>query len=144
MFTVCHSPVDLHVALFNRRFASSVTITTWRHSSSSFSPSSKDHSAKTVHLPSYIYLVDLCFGNLIHWDERVWVERLFHCMVDSAPLKHLQIVPAYCWALKTYLYRVATVFSNITTLPVSPVQGMTDILLVAESSIALYKLLAPG
>ena len=73
------------------------------------------------------------------WDERVWVERLFHCMVDSAPLKHLQIVPAYCWAPKTYLSRVATLFSNITTLPVSPFQGMTDILLVAECSVALIR-----
>ena len=46
MLTVCYSPVDLHEALFNRRFASSMAITICRHSSSG----SKDHSAKTLRL----------------------------------------------------------------------------------------------
>ena len=64
------------------------------------------------------------------------MEHLFHCMDDSASLNHLQIVPAYRWGPKSYLSEVATLFSNMTTLPVSPFQGMTDILLIAECSVA--------
>lgn len=71
------------------------------------------------------------------WNENVWVEQLFGCLSEAPSLSHLQVIPAFRWTPKTYLSNVATVFQNITTEPVCPFQGMTDILLVSPRTLAL-------
>ena len=71
------------------------------------------------------------------WNECVWVEHLYHCLKEASSLSHFQIVPAFHWRPKEYLTEVATLFRNVTTLPVSPFQGMTDMLICSKSNIAL-------
>ena len=71
------------------------------------------------------------------WGENVWTERLFHCLRDS--LAGVQVVPAFKWGAKTYKSDISTLFPNIMGMAVAPFQGMTDLLLLGESSLALVR-----
>ena len=64
----------------------------------------------------------------------MWAERLFHCITDA---NELEAVAAYCWPAPTYKAHVATLFPNVSSLPVAPFQGMTDILLLGKHGTAV-------
>ena len=73
------------------------------------------------------------------WNENVWTEGLYHCLLDAPALEDVRVIPAYRWGPKTYCSSVGTVFRNIVLEPTAPFQGMTDILLVGNHKVALIR-----
>ena len=74
------------------------------------------------------------------WPEYIWAERLLCCLKESQTMDGLQIFPAFRWQPNTYKVNIGTIFQNVGALPVAPFQGMTDILILGPSDIALLSL----
>ena len=70
------------------------------------------------------------------WSEEVWVQRLFQC-IECTALEGIKVVPAFRWSSNGYRSDINTHFPNVRFMRAAPSHGMTDLLLMAENSLAL-------
>ena len=68
--------------------------------------------------------------------KKCGVQRLLQC-IECTALEGIKVVPAFRWSSNGYRSEINTHFPNVRFMRAAPFHGMTDLLLMAENSLAL-------